>query len=80
MLLGSEFATLPVICEELLVGQARNRVNFVNLKDKVITPQNNRNLSHALLHIWSKFHNPSLRAMVNFHMKPQYSPILRIER
>ena len=80
MLLGSEFAN-PTFIPWRVIGRTSSKLSkFWIWKSKSITPQNKKNLGHGPLHIWSKSRNPSLRAMVNFHMKPQYSPILRIER
>ena len=46
-------------------GQAQNGVNFdlefnLTLKVKFNHPQNNRDLNQGLLHLWSKFGDPSL--------------------
>ena len=48
---------------ELWCGQAQNGVNSdlnLTLKVKVNCPQNNRDLNQSLLHLWSKFGDPSL--------------------
>ena len=62
---GPNLVILAWTGDELSQGQAQNGVNFdlklnLTLKVNTITPQNNRDLNQGLLHIWSKFGDPSL--------------------
>ena len=62
---GPNLVALAWTGDELSHGQAQNGVNFelklnLTLKVKVNHPQNNRHLNQGLLHLWSKFGDPSL--------------------
>ena len=62
---GPNLVALAWTGDELSHGQAQNGVNFelklnLTLKVQVNHPQNNRDLNQGLLHLWSKFGDPSL--------------------
>ena len=63
---GPNLVILTWMGNELWCGQAQNGVNFdfkvkFDLEDQgQLPPKKNRNLNQGLLHLWSKFNDPSL--------------------
>ena len=63
---GPNFVILARTADELWCGQAQNEVKFdFQVKFDIegrgrSSPKNNRDLNQGVLHLWSKFGDPSL--------------------